>query len=240
MKKLIIVILICILLSLLFFAIKNNFKILNNAKIIDKKNQNQQTQNIELDMNQDLQNNYIDDNPVKVGLYTTVNSKRQIVKQYKNNWVKKKDIETFTTLFTTQETVSNGYLQNVFYEYYNKYENPSDYKIGYKIKFKIDNGEILEKTILSPKDTQSLYDYLETYLYNGPQKKIGQWYSHVTEEEYNEHTILASIKLTAGSKIEKIVSDIELTVFSYNGDDDFDEENNYRGSSSYTINIEKK
>ncbi|HOZ54520.1 MAG TPA: hypothetical protein PK993_00520 [Clostridia bacterium] len=240
MKKLVIIFLTCSLLILVLFAIINNSKIKNNGEKNEQKNQNEQIQNNDSNNNKDSKNNYIDDNPVKVGLYTTVDSKRQIVKQYKNNWVKKKDIETFTTLFTTQENVSNGYLQNVFYEYYNKFENPSNYKIGYKIKFEIEGGEILEKTILSPKDTQYLYEYLETYLYNGPQKKIGQWYSHVTEEEYNENTILASIKLTAGSKIEKIISDIELTVFTYNGNDDFDEKNNYRGSSSYTINIEKK
>lgn len=183
---------------------------------------------------------YVDTNPVKIGLYNTASSKRVLLKTFEGKWTKKKDIETFTALFTNEPSVSNGYIQNVFYEYYNKYENPSNYHIGYHIKFIIDTGETLEKTILTPKDTEVLYDYLETYMYNGPQKKIGQWYSHVTEEEYTDATILASIKLTAGSLMDKITSDIELTAFTYDGMDDFDENGNYRGNSSYTISVKNK
>lgn len=228
MKKVVMVIVILLLLlgitGVIFW--KNSKKIENTSEQVNEIVQQPQIQE------------YVDDNPIIIGLYNTANSKRVLVKEFESKWPSKKDIETFTALFTNDETVSNGYIQNVFYEYYNKYENASKYHIGYHIKFAIEDGKILEQTILTPKDTEGLYDYLETYMYNGPQKKIGQWYSHVTEEEYTDTTILASIKLTAGSLIDKITSDIELTVFTYDGSEDFDENGNYRGNSSYKILVE--
>lgn len=229
MKKGTIIILIVLLIIGIALGIiwKKSKKVENNT---------QSTNEMEANESEEI-SKYIDNNPITVGLYNTVNSKRVLAKEFKSKWTKKKDIETFTALFTNEESVSNGYLQNVFYEYSNKYENSSNYHIGYHIKFTINNEQTLEQTILTPKDTEVLYQYLETYMYNGPQKKIGQWYSHVTEEEYTNDTILASIKLTAGSQINELTSDIELTVFTYDGIDDFDENGNYRGNSSYTMSI---
>lgn len=227
MKKIIIVVLILIIGIIGVIFLKNSKKMENINEPVNEV------------VEEPKQPEYVDDNPITIGLYNGSNSKRVLVKDFKSKWPSKKDIETFTALFTNDETVSNGYIQNVFYEYYNKYENASNYHIGYHIKFTIDDGTTLEQTILTPKDTEVLYDYLETYMYNGPQKKIGQWYSHVTEEEYTESTILASIKLTAGSLIHKITADIELTAFTYNGLDDFDENGNYRGNSSYKILVKK-
>lgn len=178
---------------------------------------------------------YVDENPVVMGVYLEKDNNRTLVKEFESKWPKKKDIVSFKVFFTNEETVKSGYVQTVFYDYYNEYENPSQYHIGYHLKFTTDEGKTLEKTILSPKDSEALYDYIETYMYNSAQKKIGQWYSHVTEEEYNDSTILSSIKLTAGSLIDKITSDIELTAFTYDGMDDFDENGNYRGKSSQKV-----
>ena len=37
--------------------------------------------------------------------------------------------------------------------------------------------------------------------------------------------------------ISYVTSDVELTVFTYDSDDDFDENKNYRGNSKYTVRI---
>lgn len=227
MKKILVIVLILLIIIVGVIFWKNSKKVENTNQLENEV------------VEQPKEPEYTDDNPITIGLYNTSNSKRVLVKTFESKWPSKKDIETFTALFTNEEIVSNGYIQNVFYEYYNKYENASKYHIGYHIKFTIDDGSTLEQTIFTPKDTEVLYDYLETYMYNGPQKKIGQWYSHVTEEEYIDTTILASIKLTAGSLIDKITSDIELTAFTYDGEEDFDENGNYRGCSKYTILVKK-
>ena len=51
-----------------------------------------------------------------------------------------------------------------------------------------------------------------------------------------ENTLLTSIKLTAGKKVNEISSDILVTAFTYDNDD-FDLDNNYIGISKYQIII---
>ena len=112
------------------------------------------------------------------------------------------------------------------------YDQDLKYRIGYFLSFETTLG-VINKTVLKPVDTKDFFNYLEIYLYDDYHQN-GGWYSHVTEEEFNENTLLTSIKLTAGLEVEKIISDITLTAFTYDSDD-FDEEGNYRGISKYTI-----
>jgi len=84
-----------------------------------------------------------------------------------------------------------------------------------------------------------IFDYVQLYLYDDVHKEIGAWYSHVTEEEYNEDTLLTSIKLTASTNIDKIISNITVIAFSYD-EDDFDEEGFYRGKSKWEVKIVDK
>ena len=65
------------------------------------------------------------------------------------------------------------------------------------------------------------------------------FYSHLTEENSSDNTIISSIKLTSGTYYEKIESDITLTVFTYDKDD-INENNEYIGNSKYTIIIKKE
>ena len=62
-------------------------------------------------------------------------------------------------------------------------------------------------------------------------------YSHL--EEVNDNTLMTSIKIYAVDGIDN-VQNIILTAFTYDDEDDFDDNGNYRGSSSYTINIKRK
>ena len=80
---------------------------------------------------------------------------------------------------------------------------------------------------------------MQIYLYDDVNQKDGAWYSHITEEEYNDNSILTSIKLTGSTFTNEITSDIILTVFTYD-EDDFDENNQYRGISKDKITIKRK
>ena len=60
----------------------------------------------------------------------------------------------------------------------------------------------------------------------------------IDKDEYNESTLITSIKLTGSTKTDKITSDITLTAFTYDSDD-FDENNEYRGISKYTTTIKR-
>lgn len=177
---------------------------------------------------------YIDDNPIKLGIY---NSKRLLVTECVNKWIYHKDILEYNIFYTQEETIDTTRVPVCFDKYASMYEEDiSMYRTGFNVKFSIGNTEI-NKTVLSPKDVESFFEYLEIYLYDGYHRKPGEWYSHTTEEEFNENTLFTGIKLTSGVKIKEITSDITLTVFSYDNEDDFDENGNYRGNSFYTITV---
>ena len=227
MKKILISLIITSLLALGFIVYKEKITKENNNPSIKQEN---------IKPNMPLETTkYIDNNPIKIGLYKYYGryKNRELITEYTETWTYHKDISSFEVFYTNDSSITGNYFQDTFKEYYDKYENIDNYKIGYLISFITNNGEI-KKMILSPKDTEDFFDYLEIYLYDDYHRQKGVWYSHTTEEEYNDETLLTSIKLTAGKNIADIISDISLTVFTYDYDD-FDEENNYRGNSKYSI-----
>ena len=233
MKKIMFLSIILLLIVTSYFSYNHIYK--NNQN----ENNNIKMDNIKPSLNIE-ENKYIDKNPIKIGLYKYYGryKNRELITEYLDTWTYHKDISSFEVFYTNESSINSNYFQDTFQEYFSKYENINNYKIGYIISFITNNNEIT-KTILRPKDTEDFFEYLEIYLYDDYHREKGVWYSHTTEEEYNEDTLLTSIKLTSGSKIEEIISDISLTVFTYDYDD-FDEYNNYRGNSKYTIIIKKK
>lgn len=224
---------ILIVISLLFFGYKYLYNIKNDKEIDPPVKMDNVKPNLE------ETNEYTDNNPIKVGLYKYYgrNNNRKLITEYTNNWTYHQDISSFEVFYTNELEITGNYIQDTFPEYANNYTNIDNYKIGYIISFMTNDNEI-NKTIISPKDTEEFFDYLEIYLYDDYHIQKGVWYSHTTEEQFNEETLLTSIKLTAGKNISEITSDIKVTVFTYDYDD-FDEFNNYRGNSKYTIVVKK-
>ena len=156
-----------------------------------------------------------------------------LIKEYNAKWSYHNDISSFEVFYTNEKEIPGSNQIKTFDLYKNNYENIDDYRIGYIINFSTNEKEI-NKVIKSPKDTEEFFDYLEIYLYDDYHRTEGVWYSHTTEEEFNDETLLTSIKLTAGKLVEEINSDIKVTAFTYDSHD-FDEDNNYIGNSKYTI-----
>ncbi len=186
------------------------------------------------------ENEYTDLNPIKLGIYASENGKRFLQTTYTNTWQYHKDINTFNIFYTQEEEIENTAIRICYGEYLKNYDEDiiSQYRNGFHVRFSITEG-IVDKTILSPKDTEEFYDFLEIYLYDSYHRKAGEWYSHTTENDFDENTTLTSIKLTAGKRINEITSDIELIAFSYD-DDDFDINGNYKGVSKYSITVKKR
>lgn len=184
---------------------------------------------------------YVDTNPISVGIYdkNSAKNKRILIDEVTKPWTYHKDIIEYNVFYTQDKEIDASRIATCFDKYAGLYdEDVSKYRIGYNVQFTAD-GKDINKTIKSPKDVEEFYDYLEIYLYDGYHRAPGQWYSHTTEEEFNDNTLLLGIKLTAGKQVEKISSDITLTAFSYDSDD-FDEAGNYRGISKYSITIHKQ
>ena len=198
----------------------------NTNNIIEKKNKDNE---IKLE-EEIIEDKYVDDNPITIGLYLDT----VLVNEYEFVQQNLKDIGVFTTFFTNDEYLENSskYTWKKYYDNYN--EDISKYKIGYNVYFE-DNGTIYNKNILGPEAMFDFSPYLYIYLYDDINQPDGAWYSHVEESDINENTILSSIKIFQVSN--NFSSPIKLTAFTYDSNDDFDKEGNYRGKSKYTITL---
>jgi len=190
------------------------------------------------DQQMDIVDTYLDDNETILGLYLYTNSytPRKLITTYETEYVLYQDIVSLEVFATNEEEISGNNFQTVFKNYFDEEENK--HKIGFEISFETEDNKY-RKTILNPSDVVDIFDYVQIYLYDDVHKEIGAWYSHVTEEEYNEDTLLTSIKLTASTNIDKIISNITVIAFSYD-EDDFDEEGFYRGKSKWEVKIVDK
>lgn len=183
-------------------------------------------------------NDYIDNNPVKVSLYVD-NAKGGLTKvnEIRETWRLKRDIVVLGSIFSEKEELESDYFQNIWKNEAVNYENYEKYKTLWKVNFSLKDGTVIDQLIDHPDDVKYFYDYLELYLYDSANAQIGVWYSHLTAEDMKDNTIMTSLKLTSGSKFEEINSPIKVSVFTYDDEDDFDDEGNYRGKSISTINI---
>lgn len=214
MKKILLLILI------IFLITGCNNKNKGEEKVVDKLN----------DVIETEEEKYVDDNPIIVGLYE---NDIRLVKEYTISKESFKDL-IFGVYYTNEENLESHNQKYNWNKYYSQYSNIDDYKIGFSFKFYSDQEKI-EKTILGP-DTFAFNPYFYIYIYDDINQPDGTFYSHIEVEDLKEDTIFSSIKIYL-VEVDKITSPIEFTVFTYNGEEDFDEFNNYRGNSKYTINI---
>ncbi len=231
MRKIVLSIIILILLLGLSFTAYYTFwqKESENVASIDINKVNEQVEKEETT-----------NNPIRLSLYKYYghNQNRKKVTEYESEWQYHTDISSFEVFFTEDEEINGDYLQNTFKTYYDTYTNIDEYKIGYRLSFTTTEG-IINKTILSPKDTEDFFSYLEVYLYDDYHREIGVWYSHTLESEMTDDTLLTSIKLTAGKLVDEITSDITLEVFTYI-DTDISDDGNYLGNNMYQIIVKRK
>ena len=183
-------------------------------------------------INENITTPYVDTNPIKVGLYNN----NTLIKTFKSAPAYHKDIAVFNVVYTNEETLENSGIKYNFNKYYKQYNNIDDYKIGFYINYKAEGKEV-EETILDPSKMHVMDPYLYVYLYDDIHQLDGAWYSHLEDKDMKEDTMITSIKLFYANKPELIELPIKLTVFTYKGKEDFNEENKYRGNSFYTIEI---
>lgn len=178
---------------------------------------------------------YIDNNPVEIGIYENTN----LVKNYKTTLSNFKDIAVFNIYYTNKEKLDSSNIKYNYQKYLNNYENISNHKNGFYIKYEAE-GKIIEELILDPKSMHKMAPYLYVYLYDDINQTPGSFYSHLENSDMKDNTIISSIKLFTAHKGTSITSPITLTAFTYDTEDDFTKDNHYRGTSSYTIEIETK
>ena len=177
---------------------------------------------------------YTDDNDTILGLYLYKNSytNRKLVTTYETNFVPLTDIVSLEVFSSLDSEISGANFSDVFKSYY---DLNSKYKIGFEVSFEV-GDETYRKTILKPDNFFGIYRFIQIYLYDDVHQPPNTFYSHIEDNEYDDNTLLTSIKLTASTDINMVTSDIMVTVFSYDNDD-FDDEGYYRGNSKYQVII---
>lgn len=179
------------------------------------------------------------DMPDVIGLYIPDKAAgiRQLVTEYRSDWIQGQDIKCFEAFATRENTISGGQFGEVWRSYWNSYADADLCKIGYCLYFTLKDGTSAAQIIKSPEDTLQYKTYIETYLYDDANQQPGVWYSHLETADMGDGTACTSIKLTAGAEIDK-VEEIQLETFVYSGSDDFDPQTGaYTGSVSYRISI---
>lgn len=242
----IIIVVICLILLVMlgfiyFKYIKVNSNSNNNNNIPSNitENQNLESKTTEIETKEP---EYVDDNPIKVGLYIQKGNYKTLVKdEYYCNWDPEEILGLFYAVYTTDDVIAGNKFNTVWKEYLNNYSNIDKYRIGYNISFTMDDGEVIDQTILNPDDAYLMYPEIQFYLYDDINLIPGKRYYHVTHDDFNENTLCSSAKLVGDKRTPNIVSDILLTAFTYDSDDDFEPETGkYRGNSYYTITIKRK
>ena len=177
----------------------------------------------------------IEEKKFEIGLYQVNNQIRTLVPNVKLSWNQYQDIISLENFFTEEEQLPPKSQKELWDNYDKQYQEIEEYKIGYQIEFKTKENDF-SQIILSPKDGDSIFEYIQTYLYDDIHQ-TSSWYSHITEEDKTEETIFTSIKLTASTKIEEIISPITIKVFYYK------QESNVKtptSQNSFTTIIERK
>jgi len=173
---------------------------------------------------------YVDNNPIKIGIYQ---NDIKLVKEYEVPKQSEQEI-IFSFYYTNEENLGNRRQKENWNKFFNQYSNIENYKIGFNFSFYV-GEEKIQKTILKP-DTYAFNPYFYIYIYDDINQPDYTFYSHLEEGDINEETIFSSLKVLFIDPFP-ITSPIEFTVFTYDDLDDFDENNNYRGNSKYTMNI---
>lgn len=177
--------------------------------------------------------------PDTVGLYIPVSGSkdRQLVREFQGSRTAKTDIDCFEVFASDDELIPGDSFTAMWKNVWNSHENAENAKIGFHIEFQLENGDMISKNLLKPSDSDEFFDYLEIYMYDDINQTPGAWYTHLSDGDMKEETIISSIKLHCGSNIDQISGDILLTAFIYTGEDCFDGNGNYIGQVSASVLI---
>ena len=177
---------------------------------------------------------YKDENKTPIGIYKVQGNTLTKLTKINVTPVVEQDMGVFQIYPSNEDnlTIDKGFGL-AFYDEWNKYNN---IKLGFNIKFSLADGRNISYNIFSPENTFDQWEYLMTYLYDDYNNFGKGFYSHIEKEQFTENTLMTSIKIQSSYSVDQINSKISLTVFTYDTEDDFDN-NEYRGNSSYTMDI---
>jgi len=177
--------------------------------------------------------------PNAIGIYIPGSGSTRVRQDvFSGKWVKGRDIDCFEAIASMDAEIKGGSFRKIFNEAWEKFPNRDGYKIGYILSYTVEEGREISVTITSPEDVQYT-EYVECWLYDDIHQTPGVRYSHLEERLMKEETLITSIKLTCGKKIDA-VDNMRLAAFLYHSEQEFDSEGHYTGSLIHEITIQRQ
>lgn len=161
---------------------------------------------------------------------------RHRLSEYVSKWTRGKDIDCFEALVSDSATLTGRNFLSIARQTWGTLPDPYAMRIGYTLRYTLADGSEISMQILSPDDIAHT-EYVECYLYDDVHQS--GFYTHLSESSMKDNTLITSVKLTCGDKIDQ-VQDIRLGVFLYDSPDQFDAEGNYTGSWHSEISIRRR
>lgn len=161
---------------------------------------------------------------------------RHKLTEYVSNWKRGKDIDCFEALVSDSDKLTGKNFLTIAKETWGTLPDPYAMRIGYTLRYTLSDGSEISMQILSPKDITHT-EYVECYLYDDVHSK--GFYTHLSESGMKDDTLITSIKITCGEKIEQ-VQEMWLGTFLYDSPDKFDANGKYIGSWKSEIHIRRK
>ncbi len=183
---------------------------------------------------EEVTNDYNDSNNTPIGIYKLSGNTLQRIDTINITPVVEEDIGIFQIYPSNDDNIKLSKAFGLsFYDEWIKYPN---IKMGFNIKFTLQNNEDVSYNFFNPDHTFDKWEYLMNYLYDDYNNFGKSFYSHMESDEFNDNSLITSIKLQSSYSVDQVVSPIKLTVFTYDTDDDFID-NEYRGNSFHTLTI---
>lgn len=181
---------------------------------------------------------YVDNNPIKIAFYKKQNDKYIRLDKYSSTYGEFKEIGIFLIILSNEEEVVGSSIKSLYKSISENIPNFSNYKTGFNLKFTLNDGTIINENFFKPQvyNSYAFGEYLYVWIYDDV--NTTGWHSHIEENEFNDSTIMSSVKLMWAPGANLINSNIEFTVFTYD-EDEFDEYGHYIGNSKYTTIIER-
>ncbi len=184
-----------------------------------------------------LEQNVLDNN-IPIGLYTRQGGEYVLTDTWYCDWSRDSIFSLFYALPSNERAIASYNFKDTFKTLWAQ-NNTEGYKIGYTLRLKLDTGEEINRTMLDPiYVNDDIFSHIQLYFYDDVTEMPGRRYYHMSPEEMLDESLLTSIKLVGYKETKGVNGPIEVTVFTYNGPEDFDETTGeYIGNSKFTLKI---
>ena len=189
------------------------------------------------------------DKPVRIYLMDYSDNTAKLIETVTDEWDPDRELGTFGVFISDDDVISFDSEIAAHQEDWDSVNTEDKYKIGYEIIYEQDGVET-EILILGPEDIEEsgylfmgdadsgdVTGYMGVWLYDDYHQD-GGFYSHITQDEVNDDTLLTSIKLRPTPQSDEI-DNLKLRVFSYVDGLELNEIKQYNTEYGYEVSFIK-